>query len=269
MADTGSSVGGYASGIGGVVTGLVGAGVARQNTERSIIANKNMAEYAYSKDLEMWNRQNAYNTPQAQMARIRAAGLNPNLVYGTGVTGNTSAQMPKYQAPTVEYRNENPLQGLPGGIQGYLDARFQNQQIDLLRSQVRNVDQRTSSEAINTALLTAKLSMSPDAKQLLKTAVDQAKFNLDNAYGLRSYQFSMKEQQARQADIATTVAGQKSKLLGKDILTREEELKFMQNRNKLSDLGVYQGDNAIIRMLIQAADKAGISFSEWLSRLKK
>lgn len=34
----------------------------------------------------MWNAQNEYNKPINQMARLREAGLNPNLVYGNGAT---------------------------------------------------------------------------------------------------------------------------------------------------------------------------------------
>lgn len=33
-------------------------------------------------NLKMWNLQNAYNTPSAQMQRFAEAGLNPNLIYG-------------------------------------------------------------------------------------------------------------------------------------------------------------------------------------------
>lgn len=40
----------------------------------------------------MWNAQNAYNTPAAQMERLKEAGLNPALVYGSGsVVGNASS----------------------------------------------------------------------------------------------------------------------------------------------------------------------------------
>lgn len=48
-------------------------------------------EYAQSKSDQQWDRMNymqdkmnAYNAPTAQMARLRAAGLNPNLVYANG-----------------------------------------------------------------------------------------------------------------------------------------------------------------------------------------
>lgn len=43
-------------------------------------------EKAYN--LDLWNKQNEYNTPAAQMARMREAGLNPNLFYGQGTSGN-------------------------------------------------------------------------------------------------------------------------------------------------------------------------------------
>lgn len=44
--------------------------------------NKDLQDYAYAQNLEQWNRENAYNSPSAQMSRFAAAGLNPNLIYG-------------------------------------------------------------------------------------------------------------------------------------------------------------------------------------------
>lgn len=49
-----------------------------------------MTDYLYSKDLEQWNRANEYNTPANQMRRFKDAGLNPNLIYGQGTSGNTA-----------------------------------------------------------------------------------------------------------------------------------------------------------------------------------
>lgn len=53
---------------------------------------------AFQHDVDMWNRQNAYNTPSAQMERLQAAGLNPNLVYGNGGATNTANSAPTYNA---------------------------------------------------------------------------------------------------------------------------------------------------------------------------
>lgn len=53
---------------------------------------KQDASTQWNRDLAMWNMTNAYNSPAEQMARLKAAGLNPNLVYGSGnVTGNTAS----------------------------------------------------------------------------------------------------------------------------------------------------------------------------------
>lgn len=47
-------------------------------------------------DLKMWRMQNDYNSPQAQMARLKAAGLNPNLIYsqGSSIAGSNVGQRP-------------------------------------------------------------------------------------------------------------------------------------------------------------------------------
>lgn len=46
---------------------------------------------ANAKALQAWNMMNDYNNPIKQMERLKAAGLNPLLVYGSGsVTGNTT-----------------------------------------------------------------------------------------------------------------------------------------------------------------------------------
>lgn len=48
-------------------------------------------------DLAMWHKANEYNSPREQMARLKGAGLNPNMIYGSGsATGNTSTATPSY-----------------------------------------------------------------------------------------------------------------------------------------------------------------------------
>lgn len=47
----------------------------------------------FNQNVALWRMNNAYNTPAMQMKRLEEAGLNPNLVYGSGsVAGNTSSQ---------------------------------------------------------------------------------------------------------------------------------------------------------------------------------
>lgn len=44
--------------------------------------NKSDYRQQVQDNISQWQRQNEYNSPAAQMARYRAAGLNPNLIYG-------------------------------------------------------------------------------------------------------------------------------------------------------------------------------------------
>ena len=66
-------------------------------------ANMKLADHQFAQNVKMWNMQNEYNAPSAQVQRLKDAGLNPNLMYGSGTaaTGNSS-QMPQYAAPTLQ-----------------------------------------------------------------------------------------------------------------------------------------------------------------------
>jgi hypothetical protein len=114
--ESGSSIG-DPSGWSGAGPGLVGSAIAtagnvydsyqaqktaKRNTDATIAAQKQQADLAYQRSLQMWNLQNAYNSPEAQMARFKQAGLNPQLIYGQGNPGNASST-PEYHPPHLEY----------------------------------------------------------------------------------------------------------------------------------------------------------------------
>lgn len=131
-----NAVGSLGGSIANLIQGNREAKVAKYNTDQTILANKNLAEYSYQKDLEMWNRQNEYNSPAQQMERFAKAGLNPNLIYGQGNSGNAS-HMPSYQAPRAEYNykaKSNPLLVMDT-IGRYQDLQLRQAQIDNVKSQ--------------------------------------------------------------------------------------------------------------------------------------
>lgn len=115
--------GGYAgSGGGDWIGAVIGAGAglydshqnrktSKENTDKTIAANKREAELAYQRQVQMWNMQNMYNTPEAQMARFKAGGLNPHLIYGQGNAGNAQG-FPEYQ-PAEQRYNYAPMQIAP------------------------------------------------------------------------------------------------------------------------------------------------------------
>lgn len=128
---------GLAAGIGaagGLIQGAINAKQSRRNMKRQFNYNMQMADYNYAKNLEMWNRQNEYNSPAAQMKRYKDAGLNPHLIYGQGSSGNAQT-MPTYQASAPDTSGiTSPVQ-LTGAL-GQYQAMGQNRaQTDLLSEQ--------------------------------------------------------------------------------------------------------------------------------------
>lgn len=83
----------------------------RQNVDNTNAANAQLAQQANQWSIEQWNRENAYNTPAAQIQRFRDAGLNPSLIYGQenlaanspAVSSAAGTQAPAMlSAPTID-----------------------------------------------------------------------------------------------------------------------------------------------------------------------
>lgn len=91
-----------------------------------------------------WDLANQYNSPKEQMARLKAAGLNPNLVYGSGnVTGNTTS------APALgavsSYNGVNDLIGRGvSAMQAYATLKNTNNQNELLKYQMGQTEAQTA-----------------------------------------------------------------------------------------------------------------------------
>lgn len=63
----------------------------RKNREYNFMLAKLQNEW----NIQQWERSNEYNNPLNQMNRLKAAGLNPNLVYGNGAGQSLAAPNPQ------------------------------------------------------------------------------------------------------------------------------------------------------------------------------
>lgn len=86
--------------------------------------------------LQMWQRNNEYNSPQAQMARLRAAGINPALAYANGMDNTSSAVAETADAPTMKPFQAVPFQMDPNA---FGEAEVQKAQADLFRAQAADL----------------------------------------------------------------------------------------------------------------------------------
>jgi hypothetical protein len=150
--------------IGSAVASLAGpitqAFVSRKNTKDTIAAGKDAANLEWERNLEMWNMQNEYNSPAAQMERYKEAGLNPALIYGSGggSSGNASA-MPKYQAYRPDYSGRqsawaNAMSSVLPAISAFQDMKMKSAQIDNVKQQTDLTRLKAATEIANESLKT-------------------------------------------------------------------------------------------------------------------
>lgn len=88
------------------------------------------ATKAFSRNVDMWNWQNEYNTPQHQMQRLQAAGINKLLPFigGGSASGGSSAPMASAQAAT----SKSIAPTLGGGIETLYDLKLKKAGTDKL-----------------------------------------------------------------------------------------------------------------------------------------
>lgn len=74
-------------------------------TEYMIAQQDRQAREAYERQIDFWNMQNEYNSPSAQVERLKQAGLNPGAVLGGAVENQSSnlSSVPQAQAGSQDY----------------------------------------------------------------------------------------------------------------------------------------------------------------------
>lgn len=127
--------------------------------------NLNLAKQQNQWNIDQWNRENAYNTPAAQMARYKAAGLNPDLIYGQQ---NLSAASPEMTAgegsqPTdvSNLANKRTIGDIAAQAS---QTRLTNAQAKLAESQAKKTDSDTEGQNITNAWLPDLLKGDVDVK---------------------------------------------------------------------------------------------------------
>lgn len=106
-----------------------------RNHQRDMLRSQNQMA------LENWNLQNEYNSPTAQVERMKAAGLNPNLLYGAGGSSQTAGN-------SGHAASAGPAGSVPSHVaMSQLDAATAlrvGMEAKVLDSQRRNIDAQTA-----------------------------------------------------------------------------------------------------------------------------
>ncbi|QRV61945.1 DNA pilot protein [Microvirus sp.] len=142
------------------------------NTGTQFVTSKKLMDYQNQLNIQNWKMANEYNSPKAQMERYKAAGLNPNLVYGS--LGQTAAG--NLSSPSSN--GINPRTQLGGSAASFLIAaaqaknmKLQNSNIEEQNNQIRANIAKTNAETRNIEENTNQLI---EFKQLRKDALNYA-----------------------------------------------------------------------------------------------
>lgn len=146
----------------------------RANVKQADIAyqrNKELAQYTYDKNVEMWKMQNQYNAPGAQMQRLQEAGLNPHLMYGKGTVGNAQAmptmQQTPYVSPKIDYTGRQSIAGSIG--QAGLGTLAQMLDVENKRIQLRASELGIDAQKLQNGLKRIELEINEALKDSRKT----------------------------------------------------------------------------------------------------
>lgn len=245
MADSSGSDAIIAAGISTVGNAAVAAASNKRQYKNQIAA----MEKQQQQNKDLWDYQNAYNTPAQQMARLKAAGLNPNLIYGSG-TGGPAGPIPSAEVPTKQVIRPNI--DASGAFSAHLNARQADaqyaatlQNMDLMKT---TGNLKEAQIAMQNLKLYEQANKNKYAPVMAKAAADTAQF-----VALRSGELFANERT-------------KGKLMDQLTVLRDKQMSsvdldnvFKTYRNNLAKEGIYSSDHPAFRFAIQAAAKRGLS----------
>jgi hypothetical protein len=257
--------------------------------------NESMYAMQRKHALQDWQMQNAYNSPEQQMARLIAAGLNPHLIYGGG-PGNVS--QPVRSTDTKSWNPSAPQFDLGAAAKSALFTGIDLELKNIQRDRIQELTQVARQQALNQA--------SQTAKNVQETA--KSKFQLQQAESLQGYvaeaaKLGVKQQEANIQSTLTNTQRTTQQIVTEALMqqpnlklalaeidqrraniakTEEERYNIRQDtRNKertgilqqieidLREKGINPNDPVYMRVLGQAIDKPFEELKNWWNKIWK
>ena len=163
-------------------------------------ANYALAQGQRSHDARMWQMQNEFNSPRNQVARLRAAGLNPGLNTNVG-TGENASHAGGQTAPITDF---SPIaQGIRDSVDLYQQKRMQDAQIAYQNQNTYNLAIRNRYENTRQILELDKLISDKNTSDSQRRFYEQERQRLikENSWidQRNSSQIALNDAQASQA----------------------------------------------------------------------
>jgi len=236
--------------------------------------NEHMYERQRGDSLADWAMQNEYNSPAAQMKRLREANLNPHLVYGGGAVAGP-ASTPRSSSPG-SFTHQPFTPDLQPLAMGFMDWKMKEAQLDNVAAMTAAKEQEAllkSSQVVATNTATAGTKITNEQKQfnldlandLRNTSVEAAKASLQKTLANTQFTLDENERQAAMQQPNLLLAAEKVLTMRLDraqtswqISELKERIENLKKDGQLKQLdinlkptGVHPGDALWQRVLAQ------------------
>lgn len=95
--------------VGGFIDNAITNNNIKSNNEADRQFQERMAQEAHQRSIDMWNRTNEFNSPSNEVKRMRAANLNPAMMYKGGYSAPAAQMAANIPAPNYHpQRSESP-----------------------------------------------------------------------------------------------------------------------------------------------------------------
>lgn len=230
-------------------TGLIDNFINRKDTKK-----QNQQDRQFQQD--MWDKTNMYNSPSQQMMRLKAAGLNPNLVYGNGATTTAQNVTPMASKPLPA---PNTGQIIGSTIQASQDFQLKDQQKDLNAIQALAIAQSTTNKVQQNE--TEKFRTNNEGEKFVKnsrenTIGENTRQNTEDGIkaSVLNMQLKNTEQEIKNLNlpelqqVAVYEAYARLKLIKAQGTSQQVESALKQEELKLMQKGIQKSDNLMLRI---------------------
>lgn len=212
-------------------------------------ANLRLYREQYADQYKLWQENNSYNDPSAQMQRLRNAGLNPALLMQNGGAGTASAASVPSAAPMQAGQVDpvppafnasdiaNTLSMLGSGLNQATQARgnqisntfmsrIKQQELAQSIAQTELLKQQTKKGSMEYSLLESQLTMQKLQYRLFSETYDQQKQSFQLSNDLTSANASLARQQEKSARAQELFTNVQTQLAGIDLKYKERNMQL-------------------------------------------
>lgn len=243
-------------GVGGLASGYFGYKGQQQANQTNIQLAREGQQFEsemwkrqQAENQRIWEQQNEYNSPLNQMQRLKAAQLNPNLVYGSGnVTATSSNQQtaPTQQRAIVP-RVENELSNISTNLNvlGMYQSLAQNQaNIARTKAETDLINQRKLNELENNTLIQWKGKAQRQAVNFGSDTYLDRQNIISHKANMMGYQDRVQQQLFESGELLNRY---KFDNLIKNYIAQDKKLNLDLSQG-LTPYGLTSRDNAIARL---------------------